>query len=274
MTERIEAFDCHVHAGLAEPADALTPPPIEALARRLSAAGVSQAVIFAPNLRGGYRVANDEVLRIAAADPARWVPFLRMRSARPHPFGRRRRWLKRLGFDATAGTDEYAASELATLLASGGFRGVKLNLAADGMPAGDSLDLLARDRVPVLLHTGEGIDRGEVEEEFLRRGIPTILAHMGTYPLRRREAAGWLALLEKYPNAYVDTAGVFFGHVLQEACRRFPLRVLFGTDAPAFDPCVGRAAIDALDLDDAARERVLRGNLRDLLSQNPTERHR
>ncbi len=271
MTDRVEAFDCHVHAGPADPGDPLASPPAEVLVRRLAAAGVSQAVIFAPNRRSGYRVANDEVLRIAAADPARWVPFLRMRSARPHPFGRRRRWLLRLGVDASFGADDYPASELATLLGSGGFRGVKLNLAADGMPPGDVLDLLARDGVPVLLHAGEGIDRREVEAEFLGRGIPTILAHMGTYPLRRREAEGWLALLEKHPCAYTDTAAVFFGHVLQDACRRFPTRVLFGTDAPAFDPTVGRAAIDALDMDDVARERILRGNLRELLARCPGE---
>lgn len=271
MTERIEAFDCHVHAGPAEPGDALAPPPAEVLARRLAAAGIAQAVIFAPNRRDGYRAANDAVLGIAAAEPARWVPFLRMRSARPHPFGRRRRWLARLGMEASAGSDEYAASELATLLGSGGFRGLKLNLALDGMPPGDVLDLLARDRIPVLLHTGDGIDRCEVEDEFLRRGIPTILAHMGTYPLRRREAEGWLALLERHPCAYADTAAVFFGYVLQDACRRFPLRVLFGTDAPSFDPTVGRVAIDALDLDEVARERILRGNLRELLGNRGGE---
>lgn len=266
---RVLAFDCHVHAGPAEAGDALAPPSMDRLASLLDRAGTARAVVFAQNRRDGYRAANEEVLRAAAAAPVRWVPFLRMKSGRPHPYGRRARVQSVLGLQA--GADEYGVAELATALGSGGFQGVKLNLALDGMPCAEAIELLARSRTPVLLHAGEGIDAREVEREFLRRGVPTVLAHMGTYPLRRRESSKWLALLDRYPNAYVDTAAVFFGHVIEEACRRFPRRVLFGTDAPAFDPLVGRAALDAIDLDPETRERVLAGNVRDLLGARVAE---
>lgn len=267
--DRLPAFDSHVHAGPAEAGDALAPPPAEELARRLTSAGIERAVVFAPNRRDGYRESNEALLSMAAADSARWVPFLRMRCARPHPFGRRARL--RAGLGLAGGTDEYTAAEVARMLTNG-FRGVKLNLALDGMPGGDILDHLANERIPTVLHTGEGIDLREVEQEFLRRGIPTVLAHMGTYPLRRLRAGDCFALLDQYACAWVDTAMVCFEGVLMEACRRFPDRVLFGTDAPSVDPSVGRAAVDALDLEEGARKRILGGNLRALLGNSEGRR--
>ncbi len=262
--DRLPAFDAHVHAGPAEAGDPLAPPPADVLARRLAAAGIERAVVFAPNRRDGYREANQALLAMAAADPERWVPFLRMRCARPHPFGRRARWTSRLGL--AGGADEYPVDELVRLLGGGGFRGVKLNPGLDGMPADEALDFLARDRVPVVLHAGEGTDRGEVEGAFLERGIPTVLAHMGTYPLRRSQAAGWLALLDRHACAYVDTSMVFFEHLLLEAIGRFPERVLFGSDAPSVDPSVGRATIDGLPMDEETRRMVLGTNLISLLA--------
>lgn len=72
-------------------------------------------------------------------------------------------------------------------------------------------------------------------------------------------------LARSIPNLYLElsTASIIFA--VRLAIRELPTRTLFGSDAPYGDPVVARTTVERVTAPGEVRERVLDGNLAELL---------
>ncbi|MCC3771614.1 amidohydrolase family protein, partial [Streptomyces sp. UNOC14_S4] len=80
--------------------------------------------------------------------------------------------------------------------------------------------------------------------------------------------ANWMEAIElarSTPNIYLElsTANIVFA--VRLAIRELPTRTLFGSDAPYGDPLLSRAMVERVTSPGELRERVLGGNLAELL---------
>ena len=163
---------------------------------------------------------------------------------------------------------------------SGPFRGVKIHSHVMKIAPDDPrLDAVwrasARSRKPVVIHCGPepaiegyGVDPRSVSgADRLRRALDrhpdavVIVPHLGFDHTDRFEA-----MLESYPNLYLDTTMVIGGWFERQPdpgiLRRRPDRILYGTDYPNIPYAWDRElkALRALELPRADEERILSGN--------------
>ncbi len=204
-----------VHAHLGSDADG-TSQTWQELVERMDAHGIEHCNVFsfAHDDIAGFRVANDRVLEAARASAGRLIPF-----ARTHP----------------APGDE---AELCRALALGA-RGIKLHplrgrFGFDDPGVERAVRVADEQRVPVLLHAGRGVDPyAATVAGLLRRypGAPLILAHCAMSDLH--DVAERTAGL---PNMVLDTSLWNPLEVQVLASAVSPERLVYGTDAPYYDP--------------------------------------
>jgi predicted TIM-barrel fold metal-dependent hydrolase len=123
--------------------------------------------------------------------------------------------------------------------------------------------MLERD-MPLLVHAGRGpTDNGLVGVERFARamrrfpGLRVCVAHLGA-----PESREFVALLDDYPQLFLDTSGIGNRSLRGLGLERHTDRIVFGTDAPniafPYDNAIERVL--ELGLDGQANERVFRDN--------------
>jgi predicted TIM-barrel fold metal-dependent hydrolase len=167
---------------------------------------------------------------------------------------------------------------------SGGFRGVKIHshvmkIAPDDPRLDPVWRASARYRKPVVIHCGPepalggyGVDTRTVSgAQRLRRALErfpeavVIVPHLGF-----DETAQFEAMLDEFPNLYLDTTMAITGYFEKqpdvEILRRRPDRILYGTDFPNIPYAWDRElkAVRALGLPAGDEEKILSGNARRL----------
>lgn len=244
-------IDCHCHAG---PGDGFTGPwdtnaPLTTYLARAREAGIARTVVFPP-FHSDYEVANRELAKIVAGNPARLIGF-----AMVHP---------RRDQGRVYGMVEKAVRRY-------GFRGLKVH-QHDGRITREICEAARAFGVPILYDVmGEIVTVDVVAREF--PDVDFIIPHLGSFGDDYRAQVGLIDVLVRFPNVHTDTAGVRRFDLLAEAIRRAgPDKVLFGSDGPFLHPGVELAKIPALALGPAAEHKVLAGNLIRLLGRRARRR--
>jgi predicted TIM-barrel fold metal-dependent hydrolase len=162
--------------------------------------------------------------------------------------------------------------------------GIKLHPLADGYdptwPMMDPLYELAAARDAALLfHTGHEFGSLPWLIEKAARRHPRarfVMAHMGLHSMVYVDAA--IEAAERTPNLYVDTAAMPFIWKVKEAVKRIGEdRVMYGSDAPFFDPRIELEKIRMAGLTERQLERVFATNALEVYfndSNRPTLGHR
>ncbi|WP_428266993.1 amidohydrolase family protein [Haliangium sp.] len=152
------------------------------------------------------------------------------------------------------------------------FHALKLAPVLHGVPLTDervlSLIEVAEDfGHPVYLHClhRSGFEVGELVALARRfRNLGFVLEHAGVGNCDFHA----LAAIAPEPNIWFETSGGFT-LVVQAACERLgPERVIFGSEYPMHHPYAELAKLHCLDLDEAARGRVLGHNLLGLITRD------
>ena len=220
----------------------------------LDASGIDRCFLFTlGGLYGfnGWRAANDEVSRAAAAFPDRLIPFC---TAFPN--------------QSPAG----AAAEVGRCLGLG-FQGVKFHPWLQAFPANSAylepvLERCAERRVPVIFHTGTPpyAQPFQVAEQARRfPEVPVIIGHFGKIMFLDAVRAA-----ELYPNVYLETSGAQVCDLEYALERIDAARILFGTDLPIGGVASAKwnmIKIASAVTDEAARQAIMGGNALRLVSQ-------
>jgi len=201
---------------------------------------------FRENLLGDPR--NEDALRAVRERPDRFYGFVFINPESPH-----------------------ALAELRRCLAQG-FRGIKLalvqyptDLRGKNMIA--LCEMARESRIPVFMHLG--ISLASAEPEWLAEAFPDvtfIIAHAG---VQRFEET--IALARRLDNVYVDTSSyIATVQKLRRLCKTLGAgKLIFGSDVPVMCEDVGDALakIDALSLPASEKDKILGGNLAEILAQ-------
>ncbi|UZJ32703.1 amidohydrolase family protein [Streptomyces endophytica] len=194
----------------------------------------------------GYAAAWRELDEALAAHPTRFLGF----GSVP------------LGLDG-AGTAAWVAREVA----GRGLHGIgELTPPPDGAALVEPVLRAAHDHggLPVVVHGYAPTTAADV------RTLAELAARYPKVPLVISQLAGahWMAAVElaqATPNLYLElsTANIVFA--VRLAIQELPTRTLFGSDAPYGDPVLSRATVERVTPPGEVRERVLGGNLAELL---------
>lgn len=230
--------DCHCHAGigggLTGPWD--TEAHLERYLARAARAGIERTVVF-PVFHSDYAIANRAVARIAASARGRLYGFAFVHPRRDA--GRVRRMVRE------------AVEQL-------GLRGIKVH-RHDGRITREICDAARRFALPVLYDV-----MGETETVELLASeypdVPFIIPHLGSFADEWRAQVDMIGLLMRHRNVFTDTSAVRRFDLLEEAARRRPRQVLFGSDGPWLHPGVELAKVRLLRLRPDDERRVLGGN--------------
>jgi uncharacterized protein len=244
-------IDCHCHAGRG---DGLTGPwdtaaPLAAYLQRAARAGITHTVVFAA-FHVDYAVANAEVARIVARQPARFTGFAFVHAERD------------------AGRIHQMVSRL---VARDRFRGIKVH-RHDARISREICDTAAALSIPVLYDPmGEVMTVELVATEYPT--VPFIIPHLGSFADDWSAQRAFIDILARHANVFTDTSGVRRFDLLAEAVARAGAhKVLFGSDGPWLHPGLELAKVRALDLSPADEQLVVCGNLQRLLSSSQAGR--
>lgn len=195
------------------------------------------------------REGNDYVLQAARRHPDRFYAFA---TANPW-YGAR------------------AVAELRRALDEGA-RGIKLHPALQGFLLCDELvypivELAGQRAVPIFFHTGTPAFAQPLQLAELAMRFPNvkfIMGHMGSTDFKMEAAAA----AKLSDNIYLDTSWILPDLVARAVAEVGADRVLFGSDSPLSTLRIEMGARRATKLDDAARAKVMGGNMRRLLGES------
>jgi predicted TIM-barrel fold metal-dependent hydrolase len=243
-------FDAHTHIGHNDP-DGFEADPEEILAG-LDRAGQQRALLFPMHEPGGYRDANDWVMRTCADSGGRLTALARV-----------------------APSHEDAVAEARRALEAGA-AGIKLHPRSDDFrlphPAVEEVVALVAERGgPVLFHAGRGIPNlGEAVIDLCRRypGAKIILAHAGISEL------GWITpAARELPNLFFDTAWWQVADLLALYATVPPGQILYASDLPygsgLFHSFAFLRCASAVGLDRDARRAIAGASMERLLAGEP-----
>lgn len=253
--EDLRIVDCHCHLG---PTSGFYHPrsDIDDLMGHASICGVERLCI-APHvaISCDCGMGNDMAANAASRYPGKALGLLVPNGNRP----------------------EDVDAEFARHYHTGRFAGVKVHpggiqtrLTAPGYLK--AFEIVSRDGGYVLSHTWDECPYSAIElcEEVIRAfpGVPFILGHAGGTQAGMDKAA---AVVNRYPNAYLDTCGAEYSNTwIEEVARRVDhAKILYGSDAPYHDIRYSLSRILFADLDDGLKARILSENYDRMVSSHP-----
>lgn len=254
-----ETGDAHMYMGVCRTGDPLLPDVDGAALRaQLERCRIGRALVVPYGARRPLD-SFDQIAALARELPGRVFPLMRgPQRAAPRPEDERFRVL-----------------QLELLWQQGLLAGLEFHLGAGDRPDPGVLAWVERRQVLTLWHATSAADLDWLERDVLaRHTFPVLLSHFGGYPLDRQRYRHCLDLLDRHASVHLVTSVVFFQAYLAAAVRRHPDRVLLGSDFPAVDPAVARAAITQLDVPAELKRGVLGGNLRFLTERVAWHRRR
>jgi len=242
-------IDAHCHAGKGDgfsgPWD--TDAPLSPYLQQAADAKIARTIVF-PAFHTDYAKANREVATIVARYPRRLWGFAFVHAERDR--GR-------------------VADMVQTAVKKYGFRGIKVH-RHDAPISREICEVAAHFNLPVLYDVV-----GEVATiELFARQYPKvnfIIPHLGSF------ADDWKAQLAitdhliRHDNVFTDTSGVRRFDLLLHCYRRAGAsKIIFGSDGPWLHPGVELHKVFCLKAPAAATERMLSGNILDLIGAKTT----
>ncbi|MEO6039190.1 MAG: amidohydrolase family protein [Saprospiraceae bacterium] len=239
-------IDAHCHAGkgdgLSGPWD--TEAPLDAYLQRAAESRIGRTIVF-PAFHTDYAVANRAVAALVARHPQRLWGFAFIHAER----------------------DRGKVGEMVgTAVRQYGFRGIKVH-RHDAPISREICEAAAHFRLPVLYDVV-----GEVAtiELFARqyRQVNFIIPHLGSFADDWKAQLAVTDHLVRHDNVFTDTSGVRRFDLLLHCYRRAGAsKIIFGSDGPWLHPGVELSKIYALKAPAAAQERMLAGNILELIGE-------
>jgi predicted TIM-barrel fold metal-dependent hydrolase len=238
--QAFRVIDAHGHAGhgeaLAAPWSTYNDPEI--ILRHAEEAGIDTTIIF-PIENPSYQKANEEIARIVAKYPGRFIGF-----AKHDPVGE----AGKIG--------QLLTREVRDL----GLKGLKLHKP----PTREMLDVVAELKIPVLFHPPRVADFHMIASAYPQ--INFIMAHLGSFSSQNwSEHLAAIDVAKRYPNVYLETSSVILWRYLELAAREIPDKLIFGSDGPDGDSRVEIHKIHLLKLSDDVKRKVLGDTVRRIL---------
>src|SRR5262245_37673773 len=242
--------DCHALVGpgvtWAEP-ERKVQYDVGELFDRGAQAGIDRHCVL-PARNESYEIANGDIARLCNKHSGRLIGFA------AHSPQREAGKLRRM---------------IVEEIKSMGLRAVR----SDGHPTRELLDTALELSIPVIYYPNLPAGQSPARwYHMIASAYPKarfILPHLGQY-----RSQTWFAhmdaldLVTRYPNVYIDTAGIGSWKYLEMAARELPAdRILFGTCAPELDPRVEREAIRLLNLPSEKSDKILGGNILALIGR-------
>jgi len=211
------------------------------LVEKMDGAGVSMAVLFAPD--------NTLVRKTVKRYPNRFVGYVW-----PNPH------------------DVRALSTVKDYVDRWGFRGIKLHPLIHAFLPTDKevlplVEFASKARIPVAIHSGHPPfslpwSIGELAEMYPE--VTFVMLHMGHAHGVYIQAA--INTSKKYDNIILETSGVSMHSKIKEAVEKVgESRVVFGSDYPFHDYSVELQKVEVAGLTESQKDRVLYKNAQSLL---------
>jgi uncharacterized protein len=240
----VQIFDAHAHIGADVDGRAMTAAGMKA---RLEAVGASHGIVFPfndPNAREDYSGPNDIVWQAYEEYPDVFVPFFRLNPHKNYE----------VEFDRCL---------------SRGFKGLKLHPVSQEFELDDKrvvklLEMAAEAGLPVLMHTGIGMQR--IVEPLVPtvERLPDLRLILGHAAMIELLAA--VRAFSGHPNVLFETSVVKAKDLFVLFRSLDPSRICYGSDIPYGDlPSTLHATLAAADAADLSEEEisgVLSGNIR------------
>lgn len=248
MIDHSLVIDCHCHAGKG---DRMTAPwntvaPLKHYLRRARAAGIDKTIVIPP-FHSNYAEANDQLGRLVARYPDRFVGFAFVHATRDAG-----RILEMIG---------QARKKWRC-------RGIKVH-GFDAMPTREVCEAARRFGLPMLVDV---VNRPEVVDMLAPQypDVNFIIPHLGSYTDDWKAHQQVIYQIARYPNVYADTSAVRqFDYLVQAIKRAGPRKLLFGSDGPWTHPGLELHKIRLLGLPSDQQAMVLGGNVLRLLRRVP-----
>jgi predicted TIM-barrel fold metal-dependent hydrolase len=170
-----------------------------------------------------------------------------------------------VGFGRVDPRRDDAVRELTRMRAKLQLTGLKLHPIVECFrpdhPFFDKLFKKAADlRLPVLLHTGDGLSSPGLISAVVKK-YPKLLVILG----HLKEGA--LGPMKQFENVYVETSGSI-PEVIELASHIDEERVLFGSDAPYYRYPTQIAAVEVADVSQKTKNKIFYGNFEELFPLN------
>ncbi|MER6049599.1 amidohydrolase family protein [Streptomyces sp. NPDC001793] len=194
----------------------------------------------------GYRAAWQELDAACAAHPDRFIGFGKVR------------------LDVGA---QQIAEDVEREVVGRGFRGIgELTPPPDEAGRVEPVLRAAADHggLPVVVHGFAPTTAGDLATlaglAHRHPAVPLVVSQLG--------GLNWLTAVElarETPNMYLELSTAHLVFAVRLAIDEVPERILFGSDAPYGDPVLARATVERVTRPGELRDRVLGGNLAELL---------
>jgi len=236
--------DAHVHLGESGPWQPYSDPTIyvDDLIRLFDQNNIERAVVFPnPNVGDKYPQMNNYIAECVRKHPKRLVGFGRVDPRRD---------------DAT--------KELTRIKTKLQLTGLKLHPMVECFrpdhPFFDRFfDKTNELNLPILIHTGDGFSSPGLISKIAKKHskLPIILGHL-------REGA--LSMIKQFDNIYVETSGTM-PVFIEQAIDIDENRILFGSDIPYYRFPTQIAIIEASQITQKAKQKVLYENFQKLFTR-------
>ncbi len=236
--------DAHVHLGKSGPWQPYMNPTIyvDDAIRLFDKHNVERAIVFPnPNVGDMYPRMNDYIAKSVRKYPKRLVGFGRVDPRR-----------------------EDAIKELTRIKKSLGLTGLKLHpmvecFRPDHPFFNKFFQQATKLGLPILFHTGDGFSSPGLISKIAKKypKLPIILGHL---------KEGALNTMQQFDNIYVETSGTL-PNLIELAADIDENRILFGSDIPYYRYPTQIAIVEASEITQRAKRKVLYENFQRLFTQ-------
>jgi predicted TIM-barrel fold metal-dependent hydrolase len=215
----------------------------ERIIENMDAAGVSRSVIFPVTWNTYGEKANREIAEAVKKYPHRFIGL-----ARSNP------------------TEKEGMKLLEKALGESGIRGIRLRPFQDKFslshPAIAKVFALAAERKVPIAVDGEKNRESLVSLVEKHTASPVVLMHLGDFDnWVWKNGKAYMEMLEKVPHFYMASCFEIIHFFLEEAIRKAPAKVVFGSDSPSLPPSMELKKIAVMGLSENDYANVVGRNL-------------